>query len=286
MPFSSAISSVVFGLTAAITWGIGDFSGGFATRRARVLPVVLLSQLVGIILLISMALLLRERLPSPVDLAWGATSGVAGLVGLASLYRAMAMGQMGIVAPVSGVISAALPVIASALTESPPPPMTILGFGLALVGVWLISRTNINTGNHTTRPTGIGFAILSGIGFGSFLILIAQTQHGSVFWPLAAARGASLSVLIVASLAQRSTPLLPRQALIPAALAGVMDSGGNLFFVLASQAGRLDVAGVLSSLYPATTVLLALILLHERLARSQLTGVAFALAAIALISAP
>lgn len=286
------MTAVLFGLAAALTWGVGDFSGGLATRRARVVPVVLLSQLIGMILLSSTALLMREALPQPVDIAWGATAGLAGLIGLAALYRAMALGQMGIVAPVSGVISAALPVVAGALTQGLPNPFNLAGFVLALAGVWLISRQNGagQNGTHagTARPTSIALAVLSGLGFGCFLILIAQSQQGSVFWPLAAARAASLgvllSVLLAGTLAGRWTGVPPRNAWIPIVAAGVMDTGGNLFFVLASQAGRLDIAGVLSSLYPATTVLLALILLRERLVRSQFMGVTFALLAIPLIS--
>jgi drug/metabolite transporter (DMT)-like permease len=197
----------------------------------------------------------------------------------------MALGQMGIVAPVSGVICAALPAIAGALTQGLPAPPNILGFVLALAGVWFISRQESpRPFGVTMRPAGLGLAILSGLGFGCFLILIAQAHRGAIFWPLAAARAASLIVLLTAVVACRWAVLPPQHAILPAVFAGVMDSGGNLFFVLSSQAGRLDVAGVLASLYPATTVLLAMILLHERLARNQVLGVMFALTAIPLIS--
>jgi drug/metabolite transporter (DMT)-like permease len=264
---------------------MGDFSGGFATRRAKVVVVMLFSQLVGIGIFVLLALLTHERFPTPRDLAWGAASGVAGLVGIAALYSAMALGQMGIVAPVSGVITAALPVIAGALLQGVPNPLNLLGFALALAGVFLISRS----GDGTTRPISIVLAVIAGFGFGGFLILIAQAQHGTVFWPLTAARVASITVLVFGVLGQRafgrqSRNPLPRNALLPAILAGMFDSSGNLFFVLASQAGRLDVAGVISSLYPATTVLLAFALLHERLLRSQAAGVLLVLMAIPLIS--
>jgi drug/metabolite transporter (DMT)-like permease len=276
----STLASVFYGLMAAITWGMGDFSGGFATRRASVVPVMLFSQVVGICLFAVLALLTHEPFPTTRDLVWGAVSGAAGLIGIAALYSAMALGQMGIVAPISGVITAALPVIVGALTQGLPNPLNLLGFALALAGVFLISRY----GHGAANPRSIALAIVSGFGFGGFLILIAQAQHGTVFWPLTAARAASITLLLVSVLIRRSIKCLPRAALLPTILAGTMDSGGNLFFVLASQAGRLDVAGVISSLYPATTVLLALTLLHERLARSQVLGVVLALIAIPLIS--
>src|SRR5512141_1445748 len=122
MPGSSLAASVLFGLAAALTWGVGDFSGGLATRRARAFSVVLLSQTLGIVLLALLATITRERLPALADIGWGAASGIAGLIGLAALYRAMAIGQMGIVAPVSGVITAALPVIVGGLTQGLPAP--------------------------------------------------------------------------------------------------------------------------------------------------------------------
>lgn len=280
MPGSPLAASVLFGLAAALTWGVGDFSGGFATRRARVFSVVLLSQSIGIVLFALLAIVTRERQPAPADLGWGAAAGIAGLVGLAALYRAMAIGQMGIVAPVSGVISAALPVIAGGVTQGLPAPANFAGFVLAFCGVWLISRSE----GELARPAGLWLATLSGLGFGSFLVLIAQAQPGAVFWPLTAARAGSLAVLVAVFLLRQPPLQITRGVMLPVMLAGAMDSGGNLFFVLASQAGRLDIAGVLSSLYPATTVLLALVILREGLARRQVAGVVCALLAIPLIS--
>jgi drug/metabolite transporter (DMT)-like permease len=133
-------------------------------------------------------------------------------------------------------------------------------------------------------PSSIILALISGLGFGGFLILIAQAQHGAVFWPLAVARVASLSLVALWAVTRRSIQVPPRNAFVPIASAGVMDAAGNLFFVLSSQAGRLDIAGVLSSLYPAATVILALTLLRERLIRSQAFGIVLAILAIPLIS--
>jgi drug/metabolite transporter (DMT)-like permease len=276
------ILSIVFGLTAAVVWGTGDFCGGLATRRANVLSVMVLSQGLGLILLTLLALITREHAPSGADIAWGGAAGLAGLVGIGALYTGMARGQMGVVAPVSGVISAALPVVAGAVIQGLPNLLNVLGFVLALAGVWLISRTE----HARAQPASVLLALLSGLGFGCFIILIAQAEHGTVFWPLAVARVVSLLVLLGITVARRSFQPPPQNALLPITVAGVADSGGNLFFLLAAQAGRLDVSGALASLYPAATVLLALLLLRERLGRGQVRGMLLALIAIPLISMP
>ncbi len=275
------VAAVVFGLISAVSWGIADFNGGMATRRAPVLTVVLLSQSVGFVLIVALALLRAEAAPTISDLIWGAAAGLIGLIGLVALYRAMAIGQMGIAAPVGAVLAAGLPAVFSAFTQGLPDNLHLFGFAVALAGVFLISRSQGTSG----RPAGFGLAIIAGIGFGGFLILIAQVHHNSVFWPLASARIASISAMIAYSLVRRAfTP--PSRAVAPIIVAaGIMDVGGNAFFVLAEQAGRLDIAAVLSSLYPASTVLLAFLILKERMTRSQNLGIALALAAIPLIAA-
>jgi drug/metabolite transporter (DMT)-like permease len=281
MATESGTASVAFGLTSAATWGIADFSGGLATRRTPVLTVVLLSQTTGLIVLTLVALASAERAPTVPDILWGAAAGVIGQIGLFALYRAMAIGQMGIAAPLTGVLAASVPVIFGAFAQGLPDVPHLAGFALALGGVWFVSRSHGAAG----RPAGLGLAILAGLGFGSFLILIAQVRDDSVFWPLVAARVASISVMIGIALIRRPFTWPTKKATPLILLAGSMDVGGNAFFVLAEQAGRLDIAGVLSSLYPAMTVLLALFVLRERLARWQSIGVLMVLLAIPLIAA-
>ena len=281
MATGSGTASVVFGLTSAATWGIADFSGGLATRRTPVLTVVLLSQTTGLILLALLALASAESTPTIQDVLWGAAAGVIGQIGLFALYQAMAIGQMGIAAPLTGVLAASVPVIFGAFAQGLPEIRHLAGFALALSGVWFVSRPQGATG----RPAGLGLAILAGLGFGGFLILIAQVSEYSVFWPLVAARVASISVMIGIALVRRSFVWPTQKATPLILLAGSMDVGGNVFFVLAEQAGRLDIAGVLSSLYPAATVILALLVLRERLTRFQGIGVLMVLAAIPLIAA-
>lgn len=281
MPPESIFASAFFGIASAATWGVGDFCGGYATRRTPVLTVVFLSQLVGFSFLLMLAVISREPLPTVSDLAWGAAAGLFGLMGLASLYQGMSIGQMGIVASVTGVISTALPVAFGALTQGLPAVLRIAGFVIASAGVWLISRSQ----GGSVRPAGLGLALISGVGFGCFLILIAQAQRNAVFWPLAAARAASVTVMLAFALVRRSV-VRPAHRMWPViAGAGVMDAVGNFLFVLAAQAGRLDVASALASLYPVSTVLLALVLLRERLMRWQVAGVLLSFVAIPLIVA-
>jgi len=188
---------------------------------------------------------------------------------------------MGIVAPISAVLTAALPVLFNAFTQGLPAPVQLGGFVLALLAIGLISRPEPAKG----RPQGIGLALLAGCGFGCFFILITRVNHDATFWPLAVARFTSvLFLLIVVRIRQQQ--MLPRSTVAPLIVfAGVLDAIGNAFFVLAAHAGRLDVAAVLSSLYPAATVLLAAIILRERVTRIQAIGILLALAAVPLISA-
>jgi drug/metabolite transporter (DMT)-like permease len=201
---------------------------------------------------------------------------------LAALYRALAIGNMGVAAPITAVLSAALPVLFASLTQGVPGAFQITGFGLGLLGVWLLSRPE-GSDNH---PQGLGLALVAGVGFGGFLILINQAGGTGFLWSLASARATSLVLMSIIALgvSRRGPVQLARGLFVPIILSGVLDVGGNAFFVLAAQVGRLDVAAVLSSLYPATTVLLAWLLLKERMTRAQTAGIVAALLAIPLIT--
>lgn len=244
------------------------------------LGVLVLVQATGVTLIAATALALGEATPAPGALGWAVGAGAAGAVGLAALYRGLAVGRMAMVAPVSAVLCAALPVAWGALAEGIPPASKVAGFALALAGIWLVARG----GPAGEGRGGLGLALLAGFGFGAFLVLMARGAQGGTFWPLAAARGTSLVLALALALARRR-PFAPARAALPLVLlTGALDAGGNAFFVLASQAGRLDVAAVLSSMYPATTVALAAALLRERVSRPQGAGIAAVLGAIALIA--
>jgi drug/metabolite transporter (DMT)-like permease len=275
------LAAVVFGLASALSWGAGDFSGGLASKRAPLFGVILLGHGIGLALVVVMALLWREPLPAGADLGWGAVAGISGVAGLAALYRGLAVGRMGVVAPVSALVTAALPVLFGALIEGLPGRLKLAGFALALVGIWLIA----GTGDAADGRDGLGMALLAGAGFGAFFILIHQGSTTATFWPLAAARVASVMLILSVVLLRRRAWAPPRLTVPLVLLSGTLDVGGNAFFVLAGQAGRLDVAAVLSSMYPASTVLLATLLLGERMTRAHAVGVLAVLAAIALIAA-
>lgn len=282
MTFGPEVLAVIYGLASALTWGAGDFSGGLATRRANPYIVVAISQGVGLFLLLALALLLGELLPPQEDLMWGALAGLAGGIAILLLYRALAVGQMGVAAPITAVLAAVGPVIFSAFTEGAPSELQLAGFAIAVVGVWLLSRPSGPLG----KPQGIGLAVLSGLAIGAFLILLDQAGATALYWPLVAARTASLTMMTALVLLNRKAGEFPRGRTLPVVLlSGVMDAAGNAFFVLAAQVGRLDVATVISSLYPASTILLAALVLKERVTRLQVVGIVAALAAIALIAA-
>lgn len=274
------IWAVFLGLLAALAWGGGDFSGGLAARRASTYAVVWVSQGVGVTALALLAWLTGEVWPGWASTGWGALAGLVGVVGLLALYRALAEGQMGLAAPVSAVVTAALPVAVSLNAEGWPGLARFTGFGLALAAVWLIARAG---GPLALSWPALRLPLLAGVCFGLFLTFIGQVSKSAVFWPLVAARLTSLVTLTVFIGLTRPALSVPRAAWPGMALAGVLDGLGNAAYGLAVQTGRLDVAAVLASLYPAPTVLLAWRFLHERLTRPQWAGVALALLAIALI---
>src|SRR5579884_1658477 len=277
---SNAFATIAFGLLASLCWGSGDFNGGLASRRATASSVVIAAYGVGFVLLIVLALIWREPFPAPIDIFWGGLAGLAGALGLISFYSALSVGQMGIAAPVSAVLTASLPVIFSIFLQGLPGALQVAGFVLALVAIALISRPERAKG----RPEGLGLALLAGCGFGCFFILISRVSAGSTFWPLAVARLSSVLLLVIMT-GVRQQPLLPKLDVAPLVLlAGILDAIGNAFFVLAAHTGRLDVAAILSSFYPAATVLLALLILRERVTRVQAIGIALALVAVPLIS--
>lgn len=274
-------ATVIFGLAASLCWGSGDFSGGMATRRASASVVVLAGYTVGFVVLVALALIWREPFPRVQDVFLGILAGVVGVIGLLMFYNALASGKMGLAAPVSAILTASLPVLFSIFTTGVPRPLQLGGFVLALLAIGLISRPERTEGSRQ----GIILALLAGCCFGLFFILISRVSHSSVFWPLAFARLASVVLLAVVLLIRRQ-PIQPGKNIIPYVIAaGILDALGNAFFVFAAHSGRLDVAAILSSFYPAATVALAALVLRERVQRLQATGVVLALLAIPLISA-
>lgn len=278
----SEMVAITCGLGCAVTWGAADFSGGFATRKTDVLTVLLISQLFGVTLLACLAVVFREPVPAAGVLVIGAAAGLCGAFGIVALYRGLAGGCMGIVAPVSAVVTALLPVLAALLIETNPPEKTqAIGFGLGFFAVWLMSGSASGEG---FRITGLALPVAAGTGFGLFFILISLAGSDAVLWPLISARATTITLAALVFFGRRK-PCMPEAGHLPAiALAGIFDTAGNAFFILAAQAGRLDISAVLGAFYPAATIGLAWALLGERLGRRQWMGVIAALSALRLIA--
>jgi uncharacterized membrane protein len=272
--------AVTFGVGSAISWGAGDFSGGFASKKTSALTVIFYSQMIGVALLVGLQRFFPGDGWTLGQLGWGALAGVSGVVGLIALYKGLATGRMGIVAPLSAVVTALIPLALALLTEGFPRQSQLVGFGLALAAIWLFAANE--AGSHEFRSE-MGLSLLAGTGFGLFFVCIDHISSEAILWPLIAARLASVSLIGCILVARRQLAPPPRQQLLFIALAGSLDVAGNGFFALASKLGRLDMAAVLASMYPVTTVLLARCLLKEHLRRPQRIGLVAACVALVLI---
>lgn len=277
---TSHVIGVFFAFTASLIWGAADFSGGVATRRGNQYQVLALASISGLAVLIALGILRSEAVPSVMSSIWASCAGISGALGIAALYRALSLGNAAIASPTAAVIGAALPVLFGILTEGLPSSTRSVGFIVAVFGIWLVSKSQ-NRSIPVSRK-GLVLAVLAGIGFGGFFILIAQVDRESVFAPLAVSKTVSLLVALLILLLRREG--LPSVALNPiACLAGVLDAGGNVFYLLARQFTRLDVAAVLASMYASVTVILARMILKEEVSRGQWAGVWLCSLAVALI---
>jgi len=274
--------SIVYGILSAGTWGAADFIGGLASKRTSPYRVLFLAEIAGLIPFLALALLTREPIPSTLDLLWGAGSSLVGLTGLTILYRALADGQMTIAAPVSALFAALIPVIFGFFTLGAPSLTTFIGFGLAFLAVWLISQTD--SANWRVSFADLRLPLLAGLFFGLYFIVIHRATLNAFFWPLVVARFAGFAAFGLYALLTRQPAMPPRDVWGFCIVNGVIDIGGNAFYILSAQTGRIDVAAVLGALYPASTVLLASIFLKEKITPVQTFGVFLAFAAIVLFT--
>lgn len=274
---------IVLALTAACAWGSGDFAGGYAARRSSQYYVLAISSFSGLLIVIVAALLWRESFPSLGGMLWAMAAGISGGLGIATFYRGLASAPAATVAPTAGVIGAALPVIFAGFTEGLPGPLKLLGFGLALAGIWLVSAAPAASKAPQAGRPGFLLACLAGAGFAGFFICIGQVDPGKIFTPVIIARSMALCTgLLLIKINRLPFPALNSN---PAALlTGLLDVGGNLFYMLSKQLTRLDVAVVLASLYPAVTVFLSSLIFKEKVSRSQWLGILICLVAIGLIT--
>jgi drug/metabolite transporter (DMT)-like permease len=271
---------VILGLLSAVSFGASDFGGGLSSRSLPLLGVTLTVNAVGGTIALMLAVTTGEPPPGPDAIVLAAIAGMFGVVGLLALYRGLAVGRMGVVAPVIGVIGAAVPVSVGIVLEGAPPTQVAIGIVLALLAVIIVSRTPDSGG----RRSGLEFALAGGLGIGLFSTFIGRLPEGSVWWPLVVLKLVAIIVIIGVALVGGRPYRFPRQMLPPTMAVGLGDMAGNTFFVLATQTGRLDIAAVLSSLYPVVTVVLAFVFLREHINRRHAIGIATAAAAVALIA--
>jgi len=272
---------VAFSLAAMLCWGTSDFTGGYATRRAPAFLFTTITHASGACLMLSLAWLSRSPLPLKGTIEWSILAGVLAGVSLAIFYAALASGKMGIVTPVTAVLSAGIPAIIGIVTEGAPHAVAVIGFVLAAAGIWLISRSE-----QGARPEGLGLAIISGLGFAGYFLCVRQAGGGSPLWIAGLSRACSLLITgIIVVIWARKSRILPADIRM-AVLTGAIDVTGSALFVRALQHGRLDSVVVLSSLYPGVTVLLARLVLKEHLPRWKVVGMLAALAAVPMIALP
>jgi drug/metabolite transporter (DMT)-like permease len=270
---------VLLGLGAAAVWGAGDFGGGLASRRTPVYGVVIVSQFTGGLLALGLALATGGSIPAGRDLLICAIAGVLGALGITMLYRGLALGRMGVVAPITGVLAAVIPVIAGFATEGVPGPLVLIGIGLAIVAVILVSRVEDEGGGRD----GLREALIGGTAIGLFGVAIAQLSEGNPFGHLTLIR-LSEGVVVAATIVGMRLAWRPPSDLLPRLmLVGALDMTGNGLYLVAVQIGQLAVASVLSALYPVSTVILATVVLREPVTRDHAAGIALAVLAIALI---
>ena len=276
--------SILFGLAAALFYGSADFCGGLATKRSSMWSVTIVSQAAGLALLLLVVKFVGGA-ASAADYLWGAAAGLCGGLGIALLYHALSIGKMGIVSPITAVLAAAFPVVAGAVRHEHLTIFQIVGIAIALIAVVLISTSHEPTGEVEYRTSGVKEAIVSGLFLGGFYLLLAHSGTHAGLYPLLSARFASIAFLFLIALIARQ-PIRPtRDALALILFAGAIDMSANAFYVLATFHGYVSIAAVLTSLYPASTVLLAWAILKERLQVVQYAGLACALAGVMLIAA-
>lgn len=275
---------IVLALAASVSWGLADFGGGLGARRIQIVWVLVVSQVAGLALVGTMALVTQPQVPSAHDLAWGVFAGVLGVAGLAAFYRALAIGTMGIVGPISAT-GAIVPVVYGLARGERPGQLQALGIVVAVIGVVAASLEPLPEGAGRKLAAGVGFALVAALGFGGSLLGLNRVSQAGVVWGTLTLRLTVVPIVLVALLVTRPSAAKLRPLLPLLIATGLFDTGANLLYGAASRHGLISVVSVLATLYPVVLVGLAYFFLHERISRPQLAGVALALAGVALISA-
>lgn len=275
--------TVVLGLLAAITYGVGDFAGAVASRQRNAVTVLLYSYPVGAVLMTALLPLFPGSVTSRV-LLFGVLGGAAGMVGVMLMYSLMTVAPMNVISPVTAVLAAIVPVVVGVATGERPKVFAWSGIAIGLVAVMLVSRTREDHPHGRVAPRVIALAVLSGLGFGAYFVLLARAGHASGLWPLVVSRVSSALLVVPVAAARSAVGRLRGRTLAVAVLAGLCDASANMFFLLSSRHGLLSLASVLTSLYPAVTVILAMSLLREHATPTQRAGLLLAGASVVLIT--
>ncbi|MDG6108248.1 DMT family transporter [Dactylosporangium aurantiacum] len=275
--------SLLFAATSALIWGAGDFAGGKASQRTNSVGIALVAELAGIPLVIGWLLVTRPGVPAAADLGWGAAAGVLGVAGLVVFYRALSGGAMSVVAPLTATTTAAVPLLLGLVLDRRPSTLALAGAVLAVVAITLVSAGPSAGGTVSKRL--VAAALAAGVLFGGYFTLLAQTSHESGMWPLLSGRVAGAVGLLVAMRLMRVPTRMDGTSVVLAGTAGVFDVTANAFYLMAVRDGMLSIAAPIASLYPVSTVFLAMAVDRERMRPLQITGLGLAAAALVLSAA-
>lgn len=275
--------SIIFGLSSAISWGGGDFIGGLASRKVGAYRAVMYGEFVGLLALFGAAIFLPEPMLAWQKILMAGAAGAIGSVGLLVLYHSIATRHMSISMPVSALLAAALPVIVGAFLEGFPTLIKIVGFVCALAAVWMVAQDDSEK-TQLMRLSDLRLPLFAGFCFGLYFIIMNQAGDETILWPMISSRSGGTLILLAFMLARRESWTISTPAWPFIIMNAILDVGGNAFYILAGQFGRLDVTAVLSSLYPGVTVILAAIILKEKINLLQGIGILAALVAIVLMT--
>jgi drug/metabolite transporter (DMT)-like permease len=275
--------SVIFALLAAAAYGVSDFVGGVASRRVHAITVLLVSYPIGALLMLALVPAYSGPISGP-TLAWSIAGGLAGLTGVSLLYWSLAHAPMNIVSPVTAVLAAGVPVIAGVIIGERPAAANWVGIVLGMIAVVLISRQADDSPHARVGWAPLLASVIAGIGFGVYFVCLARADTDSGIWPVVLSRTvASIAIVPIALLGHRFVKM-PTDVLRLALLAGALDASANVAFLVASRHGLLSLAGVITALYPAGTVLLASVVLKEHTGRVQRAGLAVAVVSVVLLT--
>ena len=278
--------SIFYGIAAALSWGAADFAGGLSARKLNTYRAVFYSNTLGLLTLLAIVAVYPETVPDTHSLIIAGVAGIVGVISLLILFYSMARGLMSIAASVSALFAAAIPIIVGIFTQGLPTSIQFIGFGLALLAIGLISQEDTQHPFRIERLSSLRLPLLAGLGFGAYFIALHYAVSGapSTLWPLIAAYFTGTLTVLTLVLVRRETFMLPRKAWGVVLVNVIFNVAGNLFYLQALKSGRLDISVALSSLYPGGTVILAWLILKERISLTQWIGIIAALIAIILFT--